>query len=474
MTVKDKIKSDPGFQYVIDNIDLMSSVGRRVMLNMPWLCSANAIEARLNDLEAAIAITQRPDTKHSYNDLRHRLMELHDIQGTLNSLSRHTVIEEVELFEIKAFTHIVMQARRSSAELGLDHILNLPDLSAVFALLDPDRTGIANFYIYDSYDNRLPSLRAELRAMQTRLAGLAPQDGDYNEVAMRVSDLLSAQNEIQNQVCVALSNDLYGFCQPLVNALEQMGYADYLLALAVLCIDWQMCRPSIGSVTEFQGLVNPRLKHRNEEAGLRYQPVDVQFGNGVTLVTGANMAGKTVLLKSISTAQTMFQFGMYLPANMAVMTVVDNVYTSIGDEQDEMNGLSSFASEIIKISDAVRLTVTSRLLVLIDEPARTTNPVEGKAIVQSLISIMQSRPSPTIVTTHYSQLGTDCRRLRVKGFVETMADVPLTPGNINRFIDYSLVADQSDDVPHEALRIASILGCESSLVEGAYSYLESR
>lgn len=45
-----------------------------------------------------------------------------------------------------------------------------------------------------------------------------------------------------------------------------------------------------------------------------------------------------------------------------------------------------------------------------------------------------------------------------------MADVPLTPQNINRFIDYSLAPDDSDDVPHEALRIAEILGCDEELI----------
>ena len=69
-----------------------------------------------------------------------------------------------------------------------------------------------------------------------------------------------------------------------------------------------------------------------------------------------------------------------------------------------------------------------------------------------------------MVTTHYGQLGTNCRRLRVRGFVEDMANVPLTPRNIGLFIDYSLTDDQSDDVPHEALRIAAILGCDAELL----------
>ena len=179
------------------------------------------------------------------------------------------------------------------------------------------------------------------------------------------------------------------------------------------------------------------------------------------------MAGKTVLLKSIGSAQCMVQCGMYAPAEKAETMLFDSVATSIGDDQDEMNGLSSYAAEIIKISDIVRRSRTEHLLVLIDEPARTTNPTEGKAIVQALIGIMQKAASATLITTHYGQLGGDCRRLRVKGFVEDMSDLPLNPRNINLFIDYSLTEDASGEVPHEALRIASILGCDEELLKKA-------
>ena len=183
------------------------------------------------------------------------------------------------------------------------------------------------------------------------------------------------------------------------------------------------------------------------------------------------MAGKTVLLKSVGTAQIMAQCGMYVPATKAVVRLVDGVVTSIGDDQDEMNGLSSYASEIIKISNIIDTCRNSDMLVLIDEPARTTNPVEGKALVQAIIKILNEMHSYTLVTTHYGQLGAQCRRLRVKGFVEDMSDMPLTPQSINRFIDYSLTEDQSDNVPHEALRIASILGCNPTMIDLANQYI---
>ena len=223
--------------------------------------------------------------------------------------------------------------------------------------------------------------------------------------------------------------------------------------------------------TQYKGLFNPRLLHRNQERRLRYQPIDITVQPGLCLITGANMAGKTVLLKTLGIAQLLTQFGMYVPAKSASVSLVDDVIFCIGDEQNEMNGLSSFASEIIKISEVVQLSASQRLLILIDEPARTTNPVEGKAIVQALSDILISRNSFSLITTHYSQLGVPCRRLRIAGFREDLVGAPLSPENINLFMDYSLVEDNSDTVPQEALRIATLLRCDGTLIQKAQHHL---
>lgn len=462
MKIKELIKQDTGFQFIIDNMEFMSSAGRRKMLDTEFCTDASTLQSEWQRLDTAVKVTSEYKYKKPFIDLRHCLMQLHDLQGTIASLANHTPLNEVELFEIKNLSYLSRVAKGAIDAIGMTDLLPLPDLSDVFSLLDPDNTGIANFYIYDSYDARLAPLRCEMQGLQT-------SGGD----PLRISELLAEQNEIQNAVCLRLSDELALRAGSLADTLEQLAYTDYLLAKADYAIRLELTRPEIGDRIEYTGLVNPRLKERNLKARLRYQPVDIVLRQGVCLVTGANMAGKTVLLKSVATAQIMAQCGMYVPAGKATVRLVDGVVSSIGDDQDEMNGLSSYAAEIIKISGILNDCRNRTMLALIDEPARTTNPVEGKALVQAIIQILDSTDSTTLVTTHYSQLGAKCRRLRVHGFVEGMADVPLTPQNINRFIDYSLTEDQSDNVPQEALRIASILGCDPTMIELATNHINN-
>ena len=458
--MQEKIKDVPGLAFVVEGMELMSSAGRRRMLEQPFLTSVQELQREQQVVATLRLRLEEAAYAHAITVLRHQLMQLHDIRTTLGSLRSHFLLGEVELFEVKNLAFLCRHSRSALAELQTEDLFALPDLSGVFDLLDPDHTGIPNFYIYDSYDRRLAPLRKEMKQADDR----------------RMGELLSEQNEIQQQVITRLCDQLQPHAERLAQALDTMAYIDFALARATLAREWGLQEPEpLSKDREAQpylhGLFNPRLKLHNESVGLRYQPIDIELTEGVTLVTGANMAGKTVLLKSIGVAQLMYQFGFPVPAASARMKPVEDVVFCIGDEQNEMNGLSSFAAEITRISDVLKRSEEERLLVLIDEPARTTNPVEGKALVQAIATLMGSKDSVTMITTHYSQLGIQCRRLRVKGFVETLADTPLTAQNINRFIDYSLMADDSDEVPQEALRIAELLDCHPDLIGEARHFL---
>ncbi|MBO4751165.1 MAG: hypothetical protein J5526_00240 [Bacteroidales bacterium] len=485
MLLRDKLHSDPGFQYIIDALNLISAAGRRALLDFPFLTTPEAVNAELDNLEAVIGVVSVTENLHTVSEIKHHLMCLHDSQGTVANLSQHSVINEVELFEVKNIAYTAAAVSRSAEPLGLKEIFSLPDLSDVFSLLDPDQTGLPHFYIYDSYHPDLPDIRKRLKQLQART--------DDPEAATLYADLFAQHNDIQHSVEASLSQKLWSSADRLALAVKRLAYIDLLFAKAGLATAWNFTRPQIAStsqqsatseeaenlklktqnlnLTQYSSLFNPRLLHRNQERRLRYQPIDITVHPGLCLITGANMAGKTVLLKTLGIAQLLTQFGMYVPAECASVTLVDDVLFCIGDEQNEMNGLSSFASEIIKISEVVQLSASQRLLILIDEPARTTNPVEGKAIVQALSDILISRDSFSLITTHYSQLGVPCRRLRIAGFREDLATAALSPENINLYMDYSLVEDNSDTVPQEALRIATLLRCDETLIQKAQQHL---
>jgi dsDNA-specific endonuclease/ATPase MutS2 len=97
-----------------------------------------------------------------------------------------------------------------------------------------------------------------------------------------------------------------------------------------------------------------------------------------------------------------------------------------------------------------------RVLLLVDEPARTTNPVEGTALVAALLERLSDKPNLALVmTTHYTvEHAGQC--WRVQG---------LLPGTKGRKMDYRLVRTASHEVPHEALNIARELGIDARWID---------
>ena len=219
-------------------------------------------------------------------------------------------------------------------------------------------------------------------------------------------------------------------------------------------------------------MFHPQVAFALSQHGKSFQRIDIKIPAQPTLITGANMAGKSVLLKTVALIQTMAQFGFYVPAASAKIVPVEEIFISAGDGQDEMNGLSSFASEMLRINQTVTaIKKGTKALVLIDELARTTNPAEGKAIVCGMLDFLIENAVRALITTHYS-IHLPCRKLRVKGFIELESNPKIDSKNINNYIDYSLEETTDNEVPHEAVKIAEIIGVDDDILERTKKYLK--
>ena len=121
------------------------------------------------------------------------------------------------------------------------------------------------------------------------------------------------------------------------------------------------------------------------------------------VVSGPNTGGKTVALKTLGLAAALHQSGLRPPAVEATLPVFDHVLADVGDEQSIEMSLSTFSAHlrnIVSILDAA----TERSLVLLDELAAGTDPVEGSALAQALLARLARQARLTLVTTHYPEL----------------------------------------------------------------------
>ena len=433
MKFREIVESPCGIRYLFDELGLQSGYARKVLLDREMMTDSDRIDEAYATLRTYYDLVV--SDRRRVEDMRFRLQGLRDISGTLASLAEGATLDEIEFFEIK---HMALLAE--SLSMGTD-------LDAVIGILDPDGVKIGTFYLYDSYSVELRRLRAAVE-----------QDPDDSQLQ---EDLVNEEDRLKK----VISDKLRPFAHTLRQTLQAMADLDISLALAVQMHAEGLVIPSSGSETEVTGMFHPGVRAVLKAKGREFQPVDFSFRRGVpATVIGANMGGKTVVLKTLCMLQYLYQFGFALPAAAAVMTPFDDVRFCIGDEQSEKTGLSSFAAEMQRIDRAIAaVDGGGRVLLLVDEPARTTNPVEGTALVASLLELLADKPNLALVmTTHYT-VEHDGQCWRVQGLV---------PGSKGRTMDYRLVKTTSHEVPHEALNIARELGIDPRWIELANTIMK--
>ncbi|MCT4636833.1 MAG: DNA mismatch repair protein MutS [Bacteroidales bacterium] len=466
MQLKSVISEISGLQFMVENLDLKSSVGKRFLLDTYIMQSANQINTELELVEKALHIINHKENSSLIDKLQTRLLHIRDINGSIRNVGNDIILDDIELFEIKSFAMIVQEIISLCNKYD-QNIIDIPDLSGIVNVLDPDKTNIPSFYIYDSYSEPLAQLRRDIKKLKSE------EFDDQEEKNRKLDTLLTKAEKFEFEVRVDLCKEIKRDHSNLEKALHNIAHLDIIISKALQANRYELCRPQVSEdVTEYKALFNPEIKDNLKNQRRTYQPIDIKLNKSVCFITGANMAGKTVILKTIALSQYLTQFGFFVPAKEASVTIVDKVMISIGDEQSEHNGLSSFASEMVKIDKMVQeAQKKSNVLILIDELARTTNPVEGRAIVNAVANILYENNIRSLITTHYSGLSSQCRKLRVKGLDKDIKAGEINRDNINNYIDYSLIEDEVGVTPHEALRIAQMLGINEQIISKAQTEL---
>lgn len=518
-----------GFDEIWSRVTPVSSLGRAYQRQVtPFGPQEGAeLQRELHRVER-ICDSLKKDPKMADN-LIFLLGATRDIEGSLNRSMQGITLDDMEFYEVKKLLTIVGKIQAELELLNWTFCLAEPldFCPKCREHLSLGQGGHDSFYISDAYDEELARIRQERVRLEGALASFRAEvdekmiqtigrilsmNGDItvsstdgqkiarleameelnkvqetahyvtfrlveneamSRVRERVAQVRETEERCKQQIRMQLTAVVADHGIRLKGSLAALAFLDFLIAKAKFAVAIGAISPKLSATATIHIEEGRHLLVEEEvrRAGYGYTPLCLGISSGVTLITGPNMGGKTASLKTVGLLTAMAQFGLMVPARFMEFEPRQFIRAHLAAAEIP-KGLSAFAGEIVFLRDVITSSGEAGLI-LVDEIAHGTNPMEGAGLAQAIIEALNQRPSMTVITTHYPSLAhvVGIRHLRVKGL--DLERLERDQGDsLQQYMDYRLeVADSAGALRSDAVVVAQTLGLEDTIIARARELL---
>ena len=323
--------------------------------------------------------------------------------------------------------------------------------------------------IEGDYHEMLPEDFSDILTVGGTILGTSRQP--FKEMRKTIED--SEETKVRRSMGQALA-PLAG---DLLEDADTAGRLDFIIQKALFAVRYGGVRPEITETElELTDMINPELCDLLEQKGRSFVPVSIRLEQGATVITGANMGGKSVVMKTVALNVLLLQAGFLVCAKEARMPLFYSVKMLFDDLQSIQSGLSGFGSEIVQFQKALEEVEQGYSLFLLDEFARGTNPDEGAIIVQAVTRYLNDVNAISLLTTHYDKVAEHARihyqiiGLRDVDPEQIRRELAATNEDgvavIARHMNYGLYrVEGRSDCPRDALNICRMLSLKPEILE---------
>jgi DNA mismatch repair protein MutS len=228
------------------------------------------------------------------------------------------------------------------------------------------------------------------------------------ELKEHESRMLNARDEVERlerQILGEIRSAVKEAAPQLQRVARAVAVVDVVSSFAAAAGELRYCRPEI---TEERGLRVTAGRHPVVEQNLEtpFVPNDTHIDGDsrLQIITGPNMAGKSVYLRQVAIIALLAQTGSYVPAEEASLGVVDRIFTRVGAEDRLASGESTFMVEMTEAASILN-AATERSLIILDEVGRGTSTYDGMSLAWAIAEYLHDDvQSLTLFATHYHEL----------------------------------------------------------------------
>lgn len=222
------------------------------------------------------------------------------------------------------------------------------------------------------------------------------------EMNNTISRLKNDEAVERERILIELTAEVATEAEGCLTAENVMGQIDFLIAKARYASSIKATKPTFNTerTVYLPKAFHPLLDQETVVANT------IEFAEDIStvIITGPNTGGKTVTLKTLGLIVVMAQSGLLIPTlDGSKLSIFENVFCDIGDEQSIEQSLSTFSSHMKNIVEILE-DATSDSLILFDELGAGTDPSEGAALAMSILDYVHNVNSLVMATTHYPEL----------------------------------------------------------------------
>ena len=383
---------------LLAKITLGSANPRDVLGLARSLAQLPAIHALVNTLEAVAFATEM----ELVSEVRERV---------LAAIADQPPVDLADGGTIKAGFHRELDELRDISQNSRQYI-------AAIESRERTRTGISSlkvrfnnvfgFYLEISKAN-LQHVPADYERKQTLANAERYTTPELKELEGKVLAAEEKILQLEREIFGELRLFTAGFAAQIKSAAQSIAELDVAAALAQAAVENRYRRPKFTGTGEMriEAGRHPVVEKLLEKESTRFIANDLYLnseGEYIAVITGPNMGGKSTYLRQAALILIMAQAGSFVPAEAALLPVVDRVFTRIGAADNLARGRSTFMVEMTEAA-AILNTATSNSFVVLDEIGRGTSTFDGLALAWAIVEHIHDRiKAKTLFATHYHEL----------------------------------------------------------------------
>jgi len=261
--------------------------------------------------------------------------------------------------------------------------------------------------ISNTHKDKIPADYIRKQTLVNSERYITPDLKEYEEKVLNAEDKIY---ELESQLFTELRLYVSSFAETIQNNARLIAMLDCFLSFAEIAEQYNYVKPLVDNSTilEIKEGRHPVVE-RILPPGEKFTPNNCKMDNEeqqIILLTGPNMAGKSVYLRQIGLLVLLAQIGSFVPAKEATIGLVDRIFTRVGASDNISAGESTFLVEMQEAANIIN-NATARSLILLDEIGRGTSTFDGISIAWAITEFLHENPdiaAKTLFATHYHEL----------------------------------------------------------------------